>query len=84
MIKMPKEMLRNIIREEIIKSLLEKKDDRVVSKKYKGKTYKAPASMKGKSWEEKVKMAKSSGADDPEAMAAAATIAIKGKPANKD
>ena len=40
--------------------------------------------MKGKSWKEKVNMAKAAGASDPEAVAAAATIAIKGKPANKD
>jgi hypothetical protein len=30
------------------------------------------------------KGSKKAGADDPEAMAAAATIAIKGKPASKD
>lgn len=85
MIKVLKEELKIIIKEEYIKMLLEKKQDkRVISKKYKGKTYKAPVSMKSKSWEEKVKMAKGAGADDPEAMAAAATIALKGKPASKD
>lgn len=75
--------LRKIIREELAR-LAEKKDGRVKTRKYKGKTYKGAASMKGKSWEEKVKMAKAAGADDPEAMAAAATIAHKGKPASKD
>lgn len=83
MIKLNKEYLRIIIKEEFIKMILEKKNKGIISKKYKGKTYKAPKSMKGKTWEEKVEAAKK-WSDDPEAAAAAATIAIKGKPANKD
>ena len=78
---MDSNILKSTIRE-AIRFILE--NDRVISRKYKGKIYKAPASMKGKSWKEKVNMAKAAGASDPEAVAAAATIAIKGKPANKD
>ncbi len=73
--------VRKIIREELAR-LNESLQER--TRKYKGKTYKGSAGMKGKSWEKKVKMAKAAGADDPEAMAAAATIAHKGKPASKD
>lgn len=75
-------VVRKMIREELT-IFFEKKKGNVKTRKYKGKTYKAPESMvKADSFEDKVKQA-SSWADDPEAAAAAATIVKTGKPPGK-